>query len=358
MIRLSEAVLPGHPDKLCDQLADAVVAAATRVDADAYAQVEAGVWSDRVWLSGGVCTRRPLDLSLEELVPEVALQIGYDGREGRLDARRYQVASTVCFEVGDPARWTAAVNDQSIVVGWAGYDARTRHLPPEHFLAHSLRTALTRAFRGGPLDGHGPDGKLLVRLREASEGWCLEHLLLTVQQGASAELLDVSRGVALVARDAYQALRLADRRWLAPWEEVELLVNPNGPLIEGGSEGDNGQTGRKLVADFYGPRVPLGGGALSGKHLSHVDRLGAYAARAAALHAVKTGASECLVRLAFAPNVSVPLEVTYEMTGRGERRDRPWFEHGAMRARYAKTLDLQALARGDHFLDPSLPWNA
>ena len=104
-------------------------------------------------------------------------------------------------------------------------------------------------------------------------------------------------------------MRWRDARWTAGFSDIELLINPNGPLLNGGSDGDNGQTGRKLVVDYYGPRVPIGGGALSGKDLSHIDRAGAYAAREAALHAVRTGAGECRVTLAYAPNRDVPLDV-------------------------------------------------
>jgi S-adenosylmethionine synthetase len=142
MIRVSEMVLPGHPDKFCDQVADAVIAACVAVDADAYGQVEVSTWSDHVWLSGGICTRRPLPQTLESLVVEAGLAAGY-GADNWIDPRRYRVTSTVCQQVGDPTRWSARVNDQSIVLGWAGYDPRTHYLPPEHFLAHVLREALT-----------------------------------------------------------------------------------------------------------------------------------------------------------------------------------------------------------------------
>jgi S-adenosylmethionine synthetase len=102
---------------------------------------------------------------------------------------------------------------------------------------------------------------------------------------------------------------------------VELLVNPNGPLSNAGSRKDNGQTGRKLVMDYYGPRVPIGGGAIYGKHPTHVDRFGARVARVLAINAVQRGAGECLVRAVYAPNVVEPLDVQVEMTG-GEGRIR------------------------------------
>ncbi len=93
------------------------------------------------------------------------------------------------------------------------------------------------------------------------------------------------------------------------------MVNPNGPLSDAGSRKDNGQTGRKLVMDYYGPRVPIGGGAIYGKDPMHVDRFGARKAREMAIEAVKKGARECLVRAVYAPNVAEPLDVQVEVSG-------------------------------------------
>ena len=136
------------------------------------------------------------------------------------------------------------------------------------------------------------------------------------------------------------------------------MLNPNGPLIHAGSDGDNGQTGRKLAMDFYGPRIPIGGGALSGKHMSHIDRVGAYAAREAALRAVRSGAKECLVRVAYAPNRAEPLDVYQALRGTGRRESAAFFHHDALAGRYDARAIGASLARGGHFYDLSLPWNA
>ena len=146
MIRVSEMVLPGHPDKFCDQVADAVIAESVRADSDAYGQVEVAAWSDRVWLNGGICTRRPLEKSLREIVVETGRAIGYVPGN-HVDAEKYVVESSVCLLVGEPHKWTRHVNDQSIVIGWAGHDSLTRYLPPEHFLAHVLAEALFESCR-------------------------------------------------------------------------------------------------------------------------------------------------------------------------------------------------------------------
>ena len=109
--------------------------------------------------------------------------------------------------------------------------------------------------------------------------------------------------------------------------------------------------------DFYGPRVPIGGGALSGKHLSHIDRIGAYAARDAAVRAVQSGAKECLVRVAYAPNREAPLDIDYTMEGRGERQSAEFFIYPEMVGRYPTNLITTERAKGLHFFDQGLPWN-
>ncbi len=356
MIRISEMVLLGHPDKFCDQVADAIIAECMAIDDDGYAQVEVSVWSDQVWLSGGICTRRPIPRPLKDIVVETGLSIGYVPGS-HLDASRYQVTDTVCQRVGDPTQWSRYVNDQGVIIGWAGYDEKTHFLPPEHFLAHTFRNALVTSCSEGILRNQGPDGKLIVRLREEGSRWSLEHVLITLQQEESLEFMELCHRTSKVAAETYEQLQRVDSRWIARWQDVELLINPNGPLVSGGSDGDNGQTGRKLVVDYYGPRIPMGGGALSGKHMGHIDRIGAYAARSAAIAAVKSGAEECLIRLAYAPNVPDPLDITYEMVGRGVRQSPAYFNHLAMTDRFSGNLITKELGRGNHFFDLTLPWN-
>jgi len=345
MKRWSEMVLGGHPDKLCDQFVDALLAEAYKVDDDAYGQVEAGIWCDQIWLSGALALRSPLPRSVEDVIRAAGVAIG-------VEMGRYRFADHLCVYERDGREWTHHVNDQAIVIGWAGYDAKTRWLSPEHFLAHSFREALA---------SFGPDGKLLIQIREVGTGlraaWHLEMVLLTVQQPVGASFLGFCGEVLRAIAGAWEGVRQADDRWKTPWSDVETLVNPNGPLEGGGSDFDNGQTGRKLVMDYYGPRVPLGGGALSGKHLTHIDRLAAYNARRAAIHAVQTGASECLIQTCWAPNVPRPLEVSWRSRGRGNKLADQWFEFNAMRGRFPTSSIAQDLGRGTHFWGSTLPWN-
>lgn len=357
MIRVAEMVLPGHPDKFCDQVADAIVQACYASDPAAYCQVEMSCWSNRVYLTGAVATQDPLAEPLAEIVRRTAREIGYVAGNA-VDGDRYIVESSVCELRRNPRDWTGHVNDQCVSIGWAGYDARVAWLPPEQFLAHTLGEALVQAFAPGQaLEGQGPDGKLMVRLRENGQDWVLEHVLLTLQQRDADSVLEVSAAVTGVLARAYAALQEKDPRWVAQWKDVTLLLSPNGVLVHGGSEGDNGQTGRKLAVDYYGPRVPIGGGALSGKDLSHIDRAAAYALRQAAVEAVAGGASQCLVMAAWAPNVGTPLEVVWQLEGRGPRRPEAWFSHGAMVERTPGAQVDRHLGRGRHFVDLGLGWN-
>jgi S-adenosylmethionine synthetase len=314
MIRVSEFVLPGHPDKFCDAAADAIIGEVLKVDADGYGQVEMAVWSDQVFLTGGVCTRRPIPVDFAAIVVATGIAIGYTAGN-HIDARKYKVTDAVCRVIDDPGKWTAHVNDQAICIGWAGYDARVDWLPIEHWLAREFRDALYASCKRGRLKGQGPDGKLLVRVREEGDRWQLEHLLVTLQQRPETSFLDLCAGIAATMEESYLLIQRNDPRWCARWGDVELMLNPNGPLLNGGSDGDNGQTGRKLVMDYYGPRVPIGGGALAGKDPTHVDRAGARRAREMALRDVREGADECLVRLSYAPGVVEPIDLAKESRG-------------------------------------------
>jgi S-adenosylmethionine synthetase len=356
MIRYAEAVLQGHPDKFSDQIADRIIEEAYRFDAEAYGQIEVSVWSNHIFLSGATATRKPFATPVRDLIVEVGRSIGYT-RENHIDVEKYEIEDRVCWMTLDPKQWTRSVNDQAICIGWAGYDPKTHFLPPEHFLAHTFRQALTDALKVGDLVGEGPDGKLLVRLREDEGGWVLEHVLCTLQQKPVTHILDLTERVARVIGEAYHTIQGSDTRWCRPWQDVTLMVNPNGPLVNGGSDGDNGQTGRKLVMDYYGPRVPIGGGALSGKDFSHIDRAGSYAARQAALTAVCSGAQTCKVTVIYGPNCDAPLDVSYEMTGRGERLDTEAFCHSRIRALRGSFQEAGRLGAGGHFYDLGLPWN-
>ena len=308
MKRYSEAVLNGHPDKFCDLLADRIIKYAYRTDPEAYAQVEIAVWSDHLFLNGAVVTSKKLEVDLREIVTELGDEIGYT-KENHVDVRKYVILDKICWLTGTPQKWTHFVNDQSIVTGYAGYDAKTNFLPPEHFAAWHFREHVIRKLKSGQLKGHGPDGKVLIVIDENENDWRIKTLLLTLQQKEVYSFIDFTFECNQVLQNAFMQLQKLDNRWIGNWKSMNVLVNPNGPLLNGGSDGDNGQTGRKLVMDFYGPRIPIGGGALYGKDLSHIDRLGATAARKYAVQLIQHGSAEAFVAVSYAPGMSAPLDV-------------------------------------------------
>ena len=365
MNRISEAVLRGHPDKFCDQVADRILYHARELDPEAYGQIEVAAWSDQVFLTGATVTRTPFEPIFADVVRTVGQEIGY-APGNSIDANRYRVHDHVCRQVRDPREWTRHVNDQSVIIGWAGYDEATRFLPPEHFLAHTLREALDAACTwGGPLEGHGPDGKLIVNIEEkpvhrgSPTTWTIQTVLVTLQQKPGQPFVDFLGRVSAVVLETLRRVAEADRRWRFDRGKVRLLINPNGPFLDGGSNSDNGQTGRKLAMDFYGPRVPLGGGALSGKDLSHIDRAGAYAARRACIQAVRNGAKEALVRVTNAPGIAEPLDVdwTFPDGGRPPPDVSFSFEEMLSVTRNQWRI-LRDSGRGSHFFDPEYTWNA
>jgi S-adenosylmethionine synthetase len=345
MIHFAEAVLPGHPDKLCDHIADAIVAEALAADPEAFAQIEVGVWADEAWLSGNIVTRQPLARAPAEILVETATRLGCD-QHNWVDASRYRITDTVCRNIDDPSEGRGICDDQCIVIGYAGYDLKTRFLPPEQFLVHSLADDLDKACFTGALKTCGPDGKILITMREESQQWILESILVTLQHPRDRSLMNLTQDVHQCLRQTYKQMQAADGRWRAKWEDIAVLVNPNGPHYRGGSDGDNGQTGRKLVMDYYGPRISLGGGALAGKHPAHIDRMAARAARLAAIRSVQSGAGECTIRLAYAPNRNGPLQEVWEMAGRGARPQSGCFNFDAMVAGVQGNLPLTEQGKG------------
>jgi S-adenosylmethionine synthetase len=308
MKRYSEAVLNGHPDKFCDLVADGLLGEINKSDPDAHAQIEVSVWSDVIFITGSVVTKEPVAFSITDVICDIGKRIGYT-HENHIDVTRYQILDHICWLTDNPLRWTNYSNDQSIVVGYAGYDTLTHFLPPEHFLAWYFREALINSMDSGTLKTHGPDGKILVVMNEEYSGWMLNLVLVTMQQNESASFISFTGLIEKVLFEAYQQIKKQDFRWCTPWKEIKVLINPNGPLLNGGSDGDNGQTGRKLVMDFYGPRIPIGGGAIYGKDLAHIDRLGATMARRFALDMVMNGSKEALVKVCFAPGIDEPLSI-------------------------------------------------
>jgi S-adenosylmethionine synthetase len=324
MKKYSEAVLNGHPDKFCDLIADRLIQHAYKYDTVAFAQVEVSIWSDQIFLTGSIATSQPLKMDIPSIIYQLGIEIGYT-KTNHIDVTKYVIHDHICKLTKTNENWNNYVNDQCIVIGYAGYDAKTQYLPPEHFAAWYFREHLIRSIHDGLLQNQGPDGKLLLVIEERNDIWEIKSILLTLQQQPNLDYTNFVSTCIEVLSNIYSHLQLHDQRWVTDFNDIKLDINPNGSFIEGGSDGDNGQTGRKLVMDYYGPSIPLGGGALYGKCLTHIDRLGSFAARRFAIEMVKLGAKDAFIQMCYAPGLSRPLDIIIQSNQRPHKDSYSYF---------------------------------
>lgn len=314
VLRPAEWVFPGHPDKLADAVADTLVQAAVALDPKALCAIEVAVHREVVYLTGRLASQGSDQLPLQQLVGEVYRSAGYGGRWRPLPDE-IQVQGNLCLDAladgEDEVRHIS--DDQSIVTGYAIDLPGCGFLPPEQWLVRELARALY-ALKEGPLS-ICPDGKVLLVLEESPDP-ASAHPIQTHYRlrSVSASLLapDEVDGVTLLraVRSAVQAL-LERACLVMPGLSCEMpesiVVNGGGNFHIGGPEGDNGLSGKKLLLDYYGPRVPIGGSALSGKDFHKPDRAGAVIARQVALTVVQLGlATEATVQLVTFPGDEAP----------------------------------------------------
>ena len=332
-LHLAEDVLPGHPDRLADAVAERIVTEALAVDPRALVGVEVAVHRRGVLVTGVVAAGgRPGvadPLRPEEVagwVHEVYDGAGYRGR-WRLD-----VDVSAELDVGPLTADEAAIrrfsDDQTIVTGHAGGTAATGHLPPAPYIARRLRLALDRA-RTKAQDRLGPDGKVFVSLDEKDGRlrWRTCNAVIEHAAGMSAEELH-RLVVADLAAEA-RALEAILPGTGASFDPDRVRLNGIGDFSCGGPLGDNGLSGKKLVVDHYGPGVPIGGGALCGKDPHKADRAGALAARQLAVRLVAGGhARSATVWLGWLPGRETPDVVA-------ARADGTWWDAGRLAAAIA-----------------------
>lgn len=276
--RTAESVSPGHPDKLCDQISDAILDAHLTSDPLARVAVDVAGGHGTVFVTGEVTSRATVDV--EAIVRQIAGDV--------------QVINTIAPQSIEIAQGvdTGGAGDQGIMVGYATSET-PEYLPLEVVLSRQLNQYL---YERWPFDG---------------------KTQVTV---ANDRIVSV---VASFQNAPGDALRRAVEKWLDSKPtaiSVTIYVNPCGDWAQGGFDADAGLTGRKLAVDNYGPRIPIGGGAFSGKDPSKVDRSAAYIARKIAVDYLKTrGAKEVYVRLAYAIGVAEPLETTVTLDGVSEK---------------------------------------
>lgn len=298
----AEFVFPGHPDKLCDAIADSLVLEASRRERRALVGVEVAVHRNRVFVTGRIACADASGIDVERIACDVYRSAGYgDGFYPSPD--EVVVENHLCLgplEDGE-AEFRELSDDQAICVGYANNLAPTNHLPVEHWLAGRLARRLHALRREEPGLGLGPDGKVLALVRDDGGSWALGAFSCSLQQRASSDPIALHRAARLAVGDELQ--RLAARLpGLSAAVPEQLTVNGAGAFEVGGPEGDNGLSGKKLVMDAYGPRVPIGGGAWSGKDFFKADRAGGLHARRVAKLVVELGlAAEATVTLGWFP---------------------------------------------------------
>ncbi len=298
----AEFVFPGHPDKLCDAIADSLVQEAGRRERRALVGVEVAVHRHRVFVTGRIACQDALTIDVAQIVRDVYRSAGY-GDGWYPSAEEVVVEADLCLGPlhDGEAEFRELSDDQAICVGYANNLPQTNHLPVEHWLAgqfarrlHALRSEL-------PALALGPDGKVLVVVREDGASWSIEVFSCSLQQCAKADEVALHRAVRLAVGDELQQLA-ANLPGLSAALPEQLTVNGAGAFEVGGPEGDNGLSGKKLVMDAYGPRVPIGGGAWSGKDFFKADRAGGLHARRLAKLVVQLGlATEAIVTLNWIP---------------------------------------------------------
>ncbi len=334
----SESVTEGHPDKVCDQISDAVLDAVMAGDPEGRVACETLVSTGMAVVAGEISTEVHLDVP--EIVRETIRGIGYDhGDYGyncdhisvlvSLDKQSPDIAQGV--DLGYEARLGGAIDDELLAAGAGdqgmmfGYatDETEALMPMPIHLAHRLAERLAAVRKDRTLDYLGPDGKTQVTVRYAAgRPIHVEKLLISTQHAEHVESEQT------IKPDLWEHVVLPVLGAEVPgmYDEGELrdgfLVNPTGKFVIGGPVGDAGLTGRKIIVDTYGGMARHGGGAFSGKDPSKVDRSAAYAARHVAKNVVAAGlAQRCEVQVAYAIGVAQPISLMVETFGTGKLPD-------------------------------------
>ena len=358
----AEFVFPGHPDKLSDAIADALVQEASQGQKRALVGVEVAVHRNCVFVTGRIGCEGAEGIDITGIVREVYRSAGYGG-DWMPYPEDLEIRTDLCLgplEDGEAA-FRSLSDDQSICTGYATATAETNHLPVEHWLSNRLGRRLASLRTEAPDLNLGPDGKVIVIVVQGDDGYHLEEFSCSLQQKSASDDISLHRVVRITLEDEMKVLSTAFAD-LAPDVPGELSVNGAGAFEIGGPEGDNGLSGKKLVVDAYGPRIPIGGGALSGKDFFKVDRAGALHARRVAKAIVVTGtAREAIVRLAWFPGDREGRLLSIENEDRKQLDPKPWqrlfnLSLEVSGKKWSHAANLVTIARFGHFTDGDLEW--
>ena len=311
----SESVTEGHPDKICDQISDAVLDEIIAQDPTARVACETTCTTGIVSVMGEITTNCYVDIP--KIARKVVLDIGYDRAKYGFDGNTCAVVTSIDEQSPDIAMGvdeadddaSNGAGDQGIMFGFA-CDETPELMPMPISMAHKLALKLTEVRKNGTLSYLRPDGKTQVTVEyDDNTPVRIEALVVSSQHSADVSMEQLRKDIKKYVIDTVVPANLMD-------ENTKIFINPTGRFVIGGPQGDSGLTGRKIIVDTYGGYARHGGGAFSGKDPTKVDRSATYAARYVAKNLVAAGAAKkCEVQLAYAIGVAKPLSVRVDTFG-------------------------------------------